>query len=110
MWYIQNIYCINPNKRDLDDLEVFFKDNNKLLEAERLEQRTNFDIETIEATGSCAGIENYSRYLTGRETGQPPPTLFEYLPNILLLQSPTWDLLFLIHFCQCNFPLGTSLH
>ncbi len=52
----------------------------KLLEAQRLEQRTRFDIEMMEATGSCAGIENYSRYLTGRAPGQPPPTLFEYLP------------------------------
>jgi excinuclease ABC subunit B len=52
----------------------------KLLEAQRLEQRTTFDLEMIEATGSCAGIENYSRYLTGRAPGQPPPTLFEYLP------------------------------
>jgi excinuclease ABC subunit B len=53
----------------------------RLLEAQRLEQRTRFDIEMIEATGSCAGIENYSRYLTGRRPGEPPPTLFEYLPD-----------------------------
>ncbi|MEM9123028.1 MAG: excinuclease ABC subunit UvrB [Pseudomonadota bacterium] len=53
----------------------------KLLEAQRLEQRTNFDLEMMEATGSCAGIENYSRYLTGRKPGEPPPTLFEYLPD-----------------------------
>ena len=53
----------------------------KLLEAERLEQRTRFDIEMMEATGACAGIENYSRYLTGRQPGEPPPTLFEYLPD-----------------------------
>ncbi|MBX6368305.1 MAG: excinuclease ABC subunit UvrB [Rhodospirillales bacterium] len=52
----------------------------KLLEAQRLEQRTTFDIEMMLATGSCAGIENYSRYLTGRKPGEPPPTLFEYLP------------------------------
>jgi excinuclease ABC subunit B len=52
----------------------------KLLEAQRLEQRTQFDLEMIEATGSCAGIENYSRYLSGRKPGEPPPTLFEYLP------------------------------
>ncbi|MEM7223649.1 MAG: excinuclease ABC subunit UvrB [Pseudomonadota bacterium] len=57
----------------------------KLLEAERLEQRTTFDLEMIEATGSCAGIENYSRYLTGRAPGEPPPTLFEYLPDDALL-------------------------
>ncbi|KQM76111.1 excinuclease ABC subunit B [Sphingomonas sp. Leaf22] len=57
----------------------------KLLEAQRLEQRTNFDLEMIAATGSCAGIENYSRFLTGRLPGEPPPTLFEYLPENSLL-------------------------
>jgi excinuclease ABC subunit B len=57
----------------------------KLLEAQRLEQRTNFDLEMINATGSCAGIENYSRFLTGRMPGEPPPTLFEYLPDNALL-------------------------
>ncbi len=57
----------------------------KLLEAQRLEQRTTFDIEMIEATGSCAGIENYSRYLTGRRPGEPPPTFFEYIPDNALL-------------------------
>ena len=54
---------------------------NKLLEAQRLEQRTNFDLEMLEATGVCNGIENYSRYLTGRTPGDPPPTLFEYIPD-----------------------------
>ncbi|MCA3453254.1 MAG: excinuclease ABC subunit UvrB [Rhodobacter sp.] len=53
----------------------------KLLEAQRLEQRTGFDLEMLEATGSCAGIENYSRYLTGRAPGEPPPTLFEFIPD-----------------------------
>lgn len=57
----------------------------KLLEAQRLEQRTIFDIEMMETTGSCKGIENYSRYLTGRNPGEPPPTLFEYLPDNALL-------------------------
>ncbi len=57
----------------------------RLLEAQRLEQRTNFDLEMIAATGSCAGIENYSRFLTGRLPGEPPPTLFEYLPENSLL-------------------------
>ncbi len=57
----------------------------KLLEAQRLEQRTNFDLEMIAATGSCAGIENYSRFLTGRLPGEPPPTLFEYLPENAML-------------------------
>lgn len=58
---------------------------NKLVEAQRLEQRTVFDMEMIETTGACAGIENYSRYLTGRQPGEPPPTLFEYLPENALL-------------------------
>jgi len=57
----------------------------KLIEAQRIEQRTNFDLEMIAATGSCAGIENYSRFLTGRLPGEPPPTLFEYLPENALL-------------------------
>jgi excinuclease ABC subunit B len=57
----------------------------RLLEAQRLEQRTLFDLEMIDATGSCAGIENYSRYLTGRKPGEPPPTLFEYLPDNALV-------------------------
>ena len=57
----------------------------RLLEAQRLEQRTIFDLEMLEATGSCAGIENYSRYLTGRQPGEPPPTLFEYLPDNALV-------------------------
>ncbi len=57
----------------------------KLLEAQRLDQRTTFDMEMMEATGSCAGIENYSRYLTGRRPGDPPPTLFEYLPDNALV-------------------------
>jgi excinuclease ABC subunit B len=65
-------------------LDEFVK-TGKLLEAERLEQRTTFDLEMIEATGSCAGIENYSRFLTGRKPGEPPPTLFEYLPENALL-------------------------
>ncbi|WCL53198.1 excinuclease ABC subunit UvrB [Gimibacter soli] len=57
----------------------------RILEAQRLEQRTRFDLEMMEATGSCAGIENYSRYLTGRNPGEPPPTLFEYLPENAIL-------------------------
>ncbi len=57
----------------------------RLLEAQRLEQRTPFDLEMMEATGSCAGIENYSRYLTGRKPGEPPPTLFEYVPDNALV-------------------------
>jgi excinuclease ABC subunit B len=57
----------------------------RLLEAQRLEQRTRYDLEMMEATGACAGIENYSRYLTGRSPGEPPPTLFEYIPDNALL-------------------------
>jgi excinuclease ABC subunit B len=63
----------------------WFRREGKLLEAQRLEQRTMFDLEMIEATGSCAGIENYSRWLTGRCAGEPPPTLFEYLPDEALV-------------------------
>ena len=65
----------------LDELERA----GRLLEAQRLEQRTRFDLEMLEATGSCAGIENYSRYLTGRKPGEPPPTLFEYIPDNALV-------------------------
>ena len=75
-------------KQIKEDLKVqldLFTQQGKLLEAQRLEQRTLFDLEMIEATGSCAGIENYSRYLTGRNPGEPPPTLFEYLPEDALL-------------------------
>ncbi|HVJ77312.1 MAG TPA: helicase-related protein, partial [Hyphomicrobium sp.] len=68
-------------KQRLDELH----NAGKLLEAQRLEQRTTFDMEMMEATGSCAGIENYSRYLTGRNPGDPPPTLFEYLPDNALV-------------------------
>ena len=68
-------------KQRLDELHRF----GRLLEAQRLEQRTVFDMEMMEATGSCAGIENYSRYLTGRNPGEPPPTLFEYLPDNALV-------------------------
>jgi excinuclease ABC subunit B len=65
-------------------LEVHEK-NNKLLEAQRLRERTKFDLEMIEATGTCNGIENYSRYLSGRKPGEPPPTLFEYFPDNAIL-------------------------
>ncbi|MBE6450634.1 MAG: excinuclease ABC subunit UvrB [Alphaproteobacteria bacterium] len=68
-------------KLRLDEL----KSQNKLLEAQRLEQRTRFDLEMLETTGHCKGIENYSRYLTGRLQGEPPPTLFEYFPKNALL-------------------------
>ncbi|MBM3567363.1 MAG: excinuclease ABC subunit UvrB, partial [Alphaproteobacteria bacterium] len=77
--------AIKRIKVDLAGRLEEFRAANKLLEAQRLEQRTNFDLEMMQATGSCAGIENYSRYLTGRAPGEPPPTLFEYLPRTALL-------------------------
>ena len=72
-------------KQELKGRIAEFTANNHLLEAQRIEQRTQFDVEMIEATGACAGIENYSRYLSGRGPGEPPPTLFEYLPENALL-------------------------
>ncbi|WP_309090796.1 excinuclease ABC subunit UvrB [Phenylobacterium sp.] len=77
--------AINQIKVELKERLEWLTANGKLLEAQRLEQRTTFDIEMIEATGSCAGIENYSRYLTGRRPGEPPPTFFEYIPDNALL-------------------------
>jgi excinuclease ABC subunit B len=76
---IQNI------KRDLKIQVAHFESQNKLLEAQRLLQRTQFDIEMMEAMGTCAGIENYSRYMTGRAPGEPPPTLIEYLASDALI-------------------------
>ena len=73
--------AIKNIKIELNNRLKQFKLENKLLEAQRLEQRTNFDLEMLEATGVCNGIENYSRYLTGRTPGDPPPTLFEYIPD-----------------------------
>ncbi len=73
--------AITGIKKELKNRVEFFQNNNKLLEAQRIEQRTKFDLEMIAATGSCSGIENYSRHLTGRMEGEPPPTLFEYLPD-----------------------------
>ena len=72
-------------KKELKKRIPEFKAQDKLIEAQRIEERTKFDLEMIEATGSCNGIENYSRYLSGRKEGEPPPTLFEYLPNNALL-------------------------
>ena len=68
----------------IKQLEVFEKEK-KLLEKQRLDERTTFDLEMIETTGSCSGIENYSRYLSGRQPGEPPPTLYEYMPEDALL-------------------------
>ena len=72
-------------KKELEVTLKKHKEQNKLLEAQRLEERTKFDLEMIEATGSCAGIENYSRFLSGRKPGEPPPTLFEYFPDNTLI-------------------------
>ena len=72
-------------KQELTEQIEEFKSQNKLLEAQRIEQRTRFDLEMLETTGHCKGIENYSRYLTGRKAGSPPPTLFEYLPPDALI-------------------------
>lgn len=72
-------------RKELAETVADFTKSNKLLEAQRIEQRTRFDLEMLETTGHCKGIENYSRYLTGRKAGDPPPTLFEYLPPNAIL-------------------------
>jgi len=77
--------AIKEIKKELQITLEKHKSENKLLEAQRLEERTRFDLEMIEATGTCAGIENYSRFLTGRKPGEPPPTLFEYFPDNTLV-------------------------
>lgn len=77
--------AIKSIKEELKHRLVELERAGRLLEAQRLEQRTRFDLEMLEATGSCAGIENYSRYLTGRQPGDPPPTLFEYIPDNALV-------------------------
>ncbi|MGJ7040167.1 excinuclease ABC subunit B [Shinella sp. BE166] len=77
--------AIKAIKEELKHRLVELEKAGRLLEAQRLEQRTRYDIEMLEATGSCAGIENYSRYLTGRKPGEPPPTLFEYIPDNALI-------------------------
>ena len=88
-------HYVTPRERLLEAIEYIkdelrerleqLRDNNKLVEAQRLEQRTIFDIEMIKELGYCSGIENYSRYLSGRNPGEPPPTLFDYLPADALL-------------------------
>lgn len=72
-------------RAELKERLAFYEDHHQPLEAERLAQRTRFDLEMMEATGHCKGIENYSRHLTGRAAGEPPPTLFEYLPKDAVL-------------------------
>ncbi|MDE2577466.1 MAG: excinuclease ABC subunit UvrB [Hyphomicrobiales bacterium] len=75
------LQAISGIKQELKQRLPELNNAGRFLESQRLEQRTMFDLEMLEATGSCAGIENYSRYLTGRKPGEPPPTLFEYLPD-----------------------------
>jgi excinuclease ABC subunit B len=76
---------IDDIKEELQDRLKYLTDNNQLVEAQRLEQRTRFDLEMIQELGYCSGIENYSRYLSGRGVGEAPPTLFDYLPSNALL-------------------------
>ena len=79
------LQAIDNIRKDLQERLKYFHDNMKYVEEQRLRERVNFDIEMMESTGTCRGIENYSRYLTGRLPGQPPPTLFEYLPKDAIL-------------------------
>ena len=72
-------------EQELEERVKYFKENNKLIEAQRIEERTNFDIEMIKETGFCQGIENYSRHISGRPAGSPPYTLFDYFPKDFLL-------------------------
>ena len=77
--------AISQIKQDMKDQVAHFEKEGKLLEAQRIGQRVQFDLEMLQATGTCQGIENYSRYLTGRKPGEPPPTLIEYLPKDALM-------------------------
>lgn len=79
------IQAIRNIRKDLEERLKYFHENMKYVEEQRLRERVGFDIEMMESTGTCRGIENYSRYLTGRLPGQPPPTLFEYLPKDAIL-------------------------
>lgn len=79
------LQAIDLIKEEMNERVEYYYSQNKIVEAKRLEQRTNFDIEMIREAGSCKGIENYSRYLSGKKAGEPPPTLFEYLPQNVIL-------------------------
>lgn len=79
------LQAIGQIKTDLEERLKYFHENMKYLEEQRLRERVNFDVEMMESTGTCRGIENYSRYLSGRAPGMPPPTLFEYLPRDAVL-------------------------
>ena len=70
---------------ELQERIAYFRQHNQLLEAQRIEQRTHFDLEMIQAMGYCHGIENYSRHLSGRAAGEPPPTLLDYFPKDFLM-------------------------
>ena len=72
-------------EQEMEERKKYFEDNKKLIEAQRIEERTNFDIEMLKETGFCQGIENYSRHISGREAGSPPYTLFDYFPDDYLL-------------------------
>ena len=77
--------AIKTIEEEMEEQVKYFKDNNKLIEAQRIEERTNFDIEMMKETGFCQGIENYSRHISGREEGSPPFTLFDYFPDDFLM-------------------------
>ena len=77
--------AIGSIEKEMEERVRYFKNNNKLIEAQRIEERTNFDIEMMKETGFCSGIENYSRHISGRKPGSPPYTLFDYFPNDFLL-------------------------
>ena len=77
--------AITTIEEELEERIKYFKDHNKLIEAQRIEERTNFDIEMMKETGFCSGIENYSRHISGRKPGSPPYTLFDYFPKDFLL-------------------------
>ncbi len=79
------LQAISQIRTDLKERLAYFHENMKYIEEQRLRERVNFDIEMMESTGTCRGVENYSRYLSGRLPGQPPPTLFEYLPKDAIL-------------------------
>ena len=79
------VSAIGEIRQDLEERLKYFHENMKYVEEQRLRERVNFDIEMMETTGTCRGVENYSRYLSGRAPGQPPPTLFEYLPRDAIL-------------------------
>ena len=77
--------AINKIKSEMKERVSYLEANNKLVEAQRIEQRTKYDLEMMRELGFCSGIENYSRYLSGREEGEAPPTLYEYLPEDALV-------------------------